>query len=136
MKQNALGKVKLDKQVSLTGGCLCGGVQYRVEGAVRGVVNCYCTQCQKTSGHHVAATRVHENDLMIDTDETLTWYESSPGYQRGFCHRCGGNLFWNRLSDDQISVMAGALDKPTGLKTVESIYEEDASDYFEIPDIN
>jgi hypothetical protein len=134
VKQSELkDKVRLDNQVSLTGSCLCGGVRYRIEGMARGVVNCYCTQCQKTSGHHVAATRVHESELTINKDETLAWYESTPGYQRGFCNRCGGNLFWSRLSDDQISVMAGTLDKPTGLKTVESIYEEDANDYFEMP---
>ena len=135
MKQSEIGRVKLDQQVSLTGSCLCGGVRYRIKGAVRGVVNCYCMQCQKTSGHHVAATRVNEDELTVEVDETLTWYESTPGYQRGFCNRCGGNLFWSRLSDDQISVMAGTLDKPTGLKTVESIHAEDASDYFELPDI-
>jgi len=100
------------------------------------VVNCYCTQCQKTSGHHVAATRINEKDLLIEKDGTLTWYVSTPGYERGFCNKCGGNLFWSRLSDDQISVMAGTLDKPTGLKTVESIYLEDASDYFEISHIH
>lgn len=136
MKQSELGRVKLDQQARLTGSCLCGGVRYRIEGTVRGVVNCYCTQCQKTSGHHVAATRVNQDELMIEADETLAWYESTPGYQRGFCKRCGGNLFWSRLSDDQISVMAGTLDKPTGLKTVERIHEEDASDYFGLPDIN
>ena len=136
MKQSELSKVGLENQVHLTGSCLCGGVRYRIEGMARGVVNCYCTQCQKTSGHHVAATRMHEDELMIDESETLTWYESTPGFQRGFCNRCGGNLFWSRLSDDQISIMAGTLDKPTGLKTVESIYAEDASDYFTIPKLS
>lgn len=133
MKQNELKNLPLDKQTKLTGSCLCGGVCYRIEGKVRAVVNCFCTQCQKTSGHHVAATRIHQSELNIVKDETLKWYESSPGYQRGFCKQCGGNLFWDRLSDDQISIMAGTLDKPTGLRTVENIYEEDASDYFNIP---
>lgn len=124
---------RVDQPCNFTGSCLCGGVRYRIEGPARGVVNCFCTQCQKTSGHHVAATRVNEKDLLIENDETLTWYVSTPGHERGFCGRCGGNLFWRRLSEDQISVMAGTLDQPTGLKTVENIYVEDASDYFEIP---
>ncbi len=134
MKQSDLSdRVKATKTGNLTGSCLCGGVRYRIQGLVRDVVNCYCTQCQKTSGHHVAATRVKEKDLFVDAHETLHWYESTPGYKRGFCKQCGGNLFWSRLSDDQISVMAGTIDPPTGLKTVEYIYEEDASDYIEIP---
>ena len=135
MKPEDLANIAMENTAMLHGSCLCGGVRYQIEGALRGVVNCFCRQCQKTSGHHVAATRVDEKSLHIIRDDTLSWYESSPGYQRGFCHRCGGNLFWNRLSDDQISVTAGTLDKPTGLKTVASIFEQDASDYFEIPSI-
>lgn len=134
MKQRDLhNKVKLDQPRHLTGSCLCGGVRYRIQGLMREVVNCYCRQCRKTSGHHVAATRVKEKDLFIDQQKTLRWYESTPGYKRGFCTQCGGNLFWSRLNDDQISVMAGTLDLPTGLRTVEHLYEEDASDYFEVP---
>jgi hypothetical protein len=133
VKQEANIEARADRPPNLTGSCLCGGVRYRIDGLARDVVNCFCTQCQKTSGHYVAATRVNEKDLLIEKDETLSWYVSTPGHERGFCSRCGGNLFWRRLSDDQISVMAGTLDKPTGLKTVENIYVEDASDYFEIP---
>ena len=136
MKQSDLSSVKLENQVNLSGSCLCGGVSYRIEGKARGVVNCFCTQCQKTSGHHVAATRINQKDLTIHKQETLQWFESTPGYQRGFCNCCGGNLFWSRTSDDQISVMAGTLDKPTGLKTVENIFEHDASDYFKIPNVS
>lgn len=126
-------KTVATRKSSLSGSCLCGGVRYRIEGQVRDVVNCFCSQCQKTSGHHVAATRVDEKNLRIEKDETLSWYQSTPGHERGFCNKCGGNLFWSRLSDDQISVMAGTLDKPTGLETVENIYVEDANDYFDIP---
>ncbi len=133
MKQEAIGEIELDQSVNLTGSCLCGGVRYRLQGKVRPVVNCYCKQCQKTSGHYVAATRIHQDDLLLDEDKTLSWYESSPGHQRGFCNRCGSSLFWNRVSDNQISVMAGTLDAPTHLKTVEGIHEAAANDYFERP---
>jgi len=134
-KSDASDGIKANTMGNLSGSCLCGGVRYRIEGMVRDVVNCYCTQCQKTSGHHVAATRVNKKDLLIENDQTLTWYASSPGYERGFCNKCGGNLFWRRVDGDQVSIMAGTLDKPTGLKTVENIYTEDANDYFEIPHV-
>ena len=136
MKKRYASDVEATKKGDLSGSCLCGGVRYRIEGLVRDVVNCHCTQCQKTSGHYVAATRVDEKNLRIEKNETLTWYEYTPGYERGFCNKCGGNLFWSRLDDDQTSVMAGTLDKPTGLKTVKNIYLEDAGDYFEIPEVS
>lgn len=136
MKKRYASDVEATKKGNLSGSCLCGGVRYRIEGLVRDVVNCHCTQCQKTSGHYVAATRVDEKNLRIEKNETLTWYQSTPGYERGFCNKCGGSLFWSRLGDDQTSVMAGTLDKPTGLKTVKNIYLEDAGDYFEIPEVS
>ncbi|HGG64526.1 MAG TPA: GFA family protein, partial [Rhodobacteraceae bacterium] len=37
-----------------TGGCLCGAVTYVVNGPLRDVIACHCTQCRKSSGHHVA----------------------------------------------------------------------------------
>lgn len=120
---------------TLTGGCLCGGVRYRISGEVRGVVNCFCGQCRKTSGHHVAATRVLRSALSLDADDTLRWYDSSTDAMRGFCNRCGGNLFWQHRARDTISVMAGTLDQPTGLATIANIYVADAGDYQIIPEL-
>ena len=117
----------------LTGSCLCGGVSYSINGPVRDVVNCYCSQCRKTSGHHVASTRVNKEHLVLANEETLKWYECLPGIYRGFCENCGGNLFWDNGKDNQISIMAGTLDSPTKLKTIGNIHTEDASDYCEIP---
>lgn len=118
---------------ALSGGCLCGGVRYRITGELCGVVNCFCGQCRKTSGHHVAATRVQRSDLHIDADATLQWYDSSTDAQRGFCNRCGGNLFWRHRARDTVSIMAGTLDQPTGLATIANIYVADAGDYQIIP---
>ena len=119
----------------LTGGCLCGGVSYKIDGPVRDVVNCFCTQCRKTSGHYVAATRVNKDHLTLLKDETLEWYECLPYVYRGFCRHCGGSLFWDNKNaqDNELAVMAGALDTPTNLKTIGNIFTEDASDYCEIP---
>ncbi len=117
-----------------TGGCLCGGVRYTIKGELRGVVNCFCSQCQKTSGHHVAATRAGRDQLTLENSETLTWYRSSETARRGFCRRCGGNLFWERVDNPtSVSIMAGTIDAPTHLKTIENIYCDDASDYLELP---
>ena len=118
----------------LGGGCLCGGVRYRVARVLRGVVNCFCGQCRKTSGHHVAATQARLDDFHLHDDGALKWYRSSPKAQRGFCRECGGNLFWRHDDEDTISIMAGTLDTPTGLQVCENLYVEDASDYQIIPE--
>lgn len=128
--------IKQGKIRQLTGSCLCAGVSYRIDGPVRDVVNCYCTQCRKSSGHHVAATCVHKDHLTLITQDSLIWYECLPTIFRGFCKNCGGNLFWKRGDKSEVSIMAGTLDAPTNLKTVANIFTEDASDYCQIHEIN
>jgi hypothetical protein len=118
------------------GGCLCGGVRYQTQGPLRNVIACHCSQCRKTSGHFVAASQVPSANLQLIESTTLRWYRSSPGAERGFCERCGGNLFWREIAPDTgvTSIMAGTLDTPTGLRIIQHIYTADKSDYYEIDD--
>ena len=118
-----------------TGGCLCEGVRYRITGECRGVINCFCGQCQKTTGHHFAATRVNLDQFEYLSKDTLQWYVSSEKASRGFCNRCGSNLFWQLKDSGTISITAGTVDKPTRLKTTENIFVEDKSDYHDLPAI-
>ncbi len=113
--------------------CLCKGVRYTLYGECRDVINCFCSQCRKTSGHHFAATRVNLDRFELNADSTLGWYSSSETARRGFCNRCGSSLFWQKSGLDSISVTAGTLDAPTGLETVKNIFVEDVSDYHELP---
>jgi hypothetical protein len=117
-----------------TGSCLCGAVQYSITGPLRPVVACHCTQCQKTTGHHVAATQAYLKDFQLEESRGLKWYRSSDQAERGFCDECGGNLFWRRHNSDCISIFAGTLDQPTGLRLTEHIFVEDKADYYDISD--
>lgn len=56
--------------------------------------------------------------------------------RRGFCAECGSSLFWDAPDRDTISIAAGTLDGPTGLRTTQQIYTADAGDYYELdPDL-
>jgi len=102
-----------------TGGCLCGAVTYVVSGPLRPVVACHCTQCRKSSGHHVAATSCHRDDIRVTGK--VTWYQSSDTARRGFCGTCGSNLFWDGPGVN-LSIFAGTLDGPTGIKMAGHIF--------------
>lgn len=113
-----------------TGGCLCGAVTYSVNSPLRPVVHCHCTQCRKSSGHHVAATSAAREDLTITG--TVKWFQSSENAKRGFCPECGSNLFWD--GGNTVSIHAGTLDGKTGLASRAHIYVADKGDYYEIAD--
>jgi hypothetical protein len=123
-----------EQTTKTTGACLCGGVQYEVNGPLSGVIYCHCEQCRKTSGHYCAATSCHRDHLNITADDSLRWYQSSPEAQRGFCKQCGSSLFWSYKEAPSISIFPGSLDLPTGLKADAHIFVADASDYYSIDD--
>ena len=118
----------------VSGSCLCGAVRYQVRGPMRPVVCCHCDMCRKTSGHYVAATATRTKDFELLEDRGLKWYRSSPIARRAFCRECGSNLFWAADGADQISIMAGTLDRPTGLHTAVHISVESKSDYHALPE--
>ena len=119
----------------MRGSCLCGQVRYRVHGTLRSVVGCHCSQCRKASGHYVAATQALKEQLEIEGQSHITWYQSSAEARRGFCKTCGSQLFWTQLDSDRISIMAGTLDGETGLTMDRQIYSETKGDYYELPEV-
>ncbi|MBV8962117.1 MAG: GFA family protein [Hyphomicrobiales bacterium] len=118
----------------LMGGCLCGGVRYRVMAEMSDISLCHCSQCARTTGHIFASADCSADALTFDESRALRWYRSSEKAERGFCSECGGNLFWRKIDGDVISVTAGTLDRPTGLRLKHHIYCASRSDYDEIRD--
>ena len=116
------------------GGCLCGAVRYRIDGPMREIIACHCKQCQRWSGHIVAATACRRDQLHFETSKSLRWFVSSETAERGFCARCGSSLFWRERDSDHVSVMAGALDTPTALRLTHHIFVADKADYVELTD--
>lgn len=120
--------------VRATGHCLCGAVAYEVRGPLRDVVNCHCNQCRRTHGHVGAYSRVGRADLTMTETRGLKWHQSSDAARRGFCQECGANVLWDLLARDSVSIAAGTIDEPTGLKTIRHIFVADKGDYYEIED--
>jgi hypothetical protein len=91
----------------LEGGCLCGGVRFRVTGKLGPAGFCHCKQCQRASGSAFAANapvRTKYLEMLAGAD-LLTEYESSPGKFRVFCRRCGSPIYSRRDSEPDIRRM-------------------------------
>lgn len=93
-----------------SGGCLCGAVRYRMDGAPTSTNICYCTQCQKQSGAPVpafASCRVDKLALLAGAPMS---YRSSERAVRQFCGVCGSTLFWREDDSSEVDVFLGTFD--------------------------
>jgi hypothetical protein len=117
-----------------TGGCLCGGVRYRINGPLRNVVNCHCDMCRRLHGNFGPHSKARKSDIELTEEDGLAWYKSSNVARRGFCRLCGSGLFWEPFDLDKTGIIAGTLDHPTGLKTIGHIFVEGKADFHEIAD--
>ncbi|TNE35150.1 MAG: GFA family protein [Alphaproteobacteria bacterium] len=116
------------------GSCLCGAVAYDVTGPLRDIVYCHCSQCQKSSGHHFAATAAPLENFRLTEDRGLKWYKSSEWADRGFCGTCGANMLWRLKGGERMGILAGSLDDCSDLKAVSHIFVADKKPYYAITD--
>ena len=80
-------------------------------------------------------TAARTEHLALVSDRGLRWIDSpnsAAHARRGFCAECGSSLFWDAPDRETISIAAGTIDEPTGLRTTMQIYTADAGDYYEI----
>jgi hypothetical protein len=120
-----------------TGRCLCGAVRYEVKGPLRDVLICHCEECRRWHGHVSATTAASRENLVLTRDRGLRWIRSpgsDAGARRGFCAECGSSLFWDPPGREMISIAAGTLDAPTGLRPAGHWYVSQAADYYELPE--
>ena len=54
--------------------CLCGGIEIKIVGKLRNVINCHCSQCMKTHGNFAAYTNSREDNIKYISKKTLKWY--------------------------------------------------------------
>lgn len=122
------------KKTEHSGRCQCGAVNYRVTGNMRDVVVCHCGQCRRIHGHAPGYSAARQAEMVIEGEGSLAWYRTSNEAQRGFCSRCGSSLFWKPDGRETVSVAAGSINPPTGMKTVRHIFAADKGDYYTIAD--
>ena len=111
-------------------------MRYEVRGPLRDVLVCHCEECRRWHGHFSASTAARRKDLVLLEQRGLRWIQSrdsDAGARRGFCAECGSSLFWDAPRRPTISIAAGTVDEPTGLRIAAHWYVSQAGDYYELP---
>lgn len=116
------------------GRCGCGGVEFTVKGPVTNVVWCHCSKCRRFHGGPGAYCSIPRGAISFQKRESLAWWDASRTVQRGFCRVCGSSLFFSDSNESTLSLVAGALDTPTGLKGRAHIFVSSKPDWYELED--
>ena len=102
--------MSLDNRPVYTGGCQCGAVRFRIEGALGDASVCHCRMCQKASGNfYLPLVSVHSARLDWTRAEPKRFRSSSHAW-RGFCAECGTPLTYE--APDGVALAIAAFDHP------------------------
>jgi len=117
----------------LRGSCLCGRIRYQINGKLYEPLNCHCSMCRKAHG---AAFRSRARDFLWTAGEhLLTFFESSPGNRRGFCHVCGSPMLTKFDADaTAFSLPLGTLNDDPGICPELHAYVASKAPWFVISD--
>jgi hypothetical protein len=121
----------------LEGGCLCGGVRFRVTGKLGPAGFCHCQQCRRASGSAFAANApVRTRYFALTAGEALvSEYESSPGKYRAFCRRCGSPVYSRRDAEPELrNLRLGTLDGDPDRRPLAHVWVDSKAPWYEISD--
>lgn len=122
-------------KLPLEGGCLCGRVRYRIDGAPHHADYCHCRICQRASGAPVVPwlTIATRGFKWIEGEPAM--YRSSPGAERLFCATCGTPLVFRELADQEmLDVTLASLDDPTAVIPGHHIWTSSRIAWFDTAD--
>jgi len=105
---------------TITGGCLCGNVEYRCEAAPIASGQCQCADCRRSSGSAHCSHMMVPKAAFAVTGATKAYdrpADSGNVVSRVFCPECGAPVY--SLNDgfpDAAFIRASSLDDPEVFK--------------------
>jgi hypothetical protein len=106
-------------EITLSGSCLCGAVNYTVTGEERHFYHCHCQRCRKASGTGHASNLFVRGPITWNSGEDLVRTFKLPDAERfsnTFCTRCGGRVPLFVEAFKVAFIPAGSLDDEPVMK--------------------
>jgi hypothetical protein len=116
---------------TVTGGCACGVIRYECSGDPMFAANCYCRDCQRSSGTAMSSVLIVPQAAVKVLKGEARYHEvtadSGKKLSRGFCANCGSPVFSKiEAMPDVIGIKASSLDDPNLFRPGMSIYTSSA----------
>jgi len=117
------------------GSCLCGEVVYEIDGPLQHTHHCHCQYCRKSHGTQCAtgSLAASAGRRWLRGESSIVRYESSPGFHRWFCVRCGSPLPGDDIGG-LLFVPLGNLDGDPGVRPAFHMFAKAKAPWWEIRD--
>ena len=122
------------------GGCACGAVRYRVEGAPIFVNNCHCTLCQRQTGSTSVVNAFYETERfkLLAGELTVNVVPAGSGkpHEIHRCAKCGTAIFshYPRLGALGLGLRVGTLDDSSAFKPDAAIFVANKMPWVSLPE--
>ena len=117
------------------GGCLCGAIRYRIDGAIESVAHCHCHSCRRSSGAAFMTWFTVPRNRHEWTEGSPCRFRSSRGVTRAFCGACGTELSYeNEEAAGSIDITVGSLDCAAAHPADRHIWTADRLDWLRLDD--
>ncbi|MEO7723743.1 MAG: GFA family protein [Chthoniobacterales bacterium] len=83
--------------MSITGGCYCGAIRFRVEKKPMHQANCHCANCRRAVGGQAVAWITVASSGLLWEQGTPQRYRTDTGAWRTFCGACGTSLSYKMI---------------------------------------
>lgn len=124
------------EQQRINGRCLCGNIQFSIQGNHLGIYQCHCSECRKITGSSGNSSCVipTERFTWINGKSNISSYMHESGYRSDFCSQCGspapnimknGSFYW---------VPAGALEDTGHTEVVAHLCVASRARWDSVPD--
>ena len=124
--------------MTLTGGCQCGAVRYRITAEKLAAYACHCSECQKQSASGFGiSVPVFESAFEVE-GELASWgrtTDSGSYTDCYFCPECGTRVYHSGANrPGLITIKGGSLDDAKNLAIAAHIWTRSKQDWLSLPD--
>jgi hypothetical protein len=105
------------------GKCMCGAVSYVASQVESGIHACHCSMCRQWSGGPGFSSSV--GSVAFEGEANITRYQSSDWAERGFCTKCGCNLFYYLKEANHYIMCVGTFEDQSQFTLTSEIYIEE-----------
>lgn len=115
--------------MAIRGSCLCGTVEFEIDGKLSPIQICHGSRCQKATGSGYAPELAARRDALrwVSGEDAITRYEAPellhepPHYRRAFCRVCGSPVPVEIEGTPLMVMLAGVLDDDPGVRPFREI---------------